>query len=83
MLGVDDGGTGARCGVCSNLAKKTPERHHWRRAGIFIVKFGHDWSLFCVSVVGSGQINSWRVLVILMTRFLLTNDILHWLFLLL
>ena len=26
---------------CSKLTVKTPERHHWRRSGVFIVNFQH------------------------------------------
>ena len=27
--------------MCSKLTIKTPEQHHWRRSGIFIVNFEH------------------------------------------
>ena len=27
------------CEICSKLAIKTPERHHWRHSGVFIVNF--------------------------------------------
>ena len=74
MFRVGDGDTGAVCGVCSGLAVKTPERRHWHRIGVFIVEFGHGW---CI-VVHFGQVNAGWVLAILMTRFLLTNDIFDW-----
>ena len=48
MFGVGDGGAGAACGVCSRLAMKTPERRHWRRAGVFIVDFGRGWRIVLV-----------------------------------
>ena len=31
--------TTAMCEVCSKLTKKTPERRHCRRSGVFIVNF--------------------------------------------
>ena len=73
MFGIGDGDTGARCGMCSGLAIKTLERRHWRRAGVFFDDFGHDWRLVLVFLWAS---KCW-VLVILMTRFLLTNDIFY------
>ena len=33
--------TRSRCKICSKLTIKTPERHHLRRSGIFIVNFEH------------------------------------------
>ena len=27
--------------MCSKLTIKTPERHQWRRSGVFIVNFEH------------------------------------------
>ena len=30
-----------RSEICSKLAIKTPERHQWRRSGVFIVNFEH------------------------------------------
>ena len=41
MLKVDNRNTRARCEICSKLTIKTPERGHWRRSGVFIVKFEH------------------------------------------
>ena len=75
MFGVGDGDTGAGCGVCFRLAIKTPERRHWRHSWLW------PWVVPCsgVPVVDFGQRNIAWALVILMTRFLLTNDILHWL----
>ena len=37
-----------RCEICSKL---TPERHHWRRSGVFIVNFEHIFYLFLVFVL--------------------------------
>ena len=40
------------CEICSKLTIKTPERHHCRRYGVFIVNSGHVSHLFSsVSVV--------------------------------
>ena len=33
--------TRKRCEACSKLTIKTPERHQWRRSGVFIVKLEH------------------------------------------
>ena len=33
--------TRTRCEICSKLTRKTPERRHWRRSVVFIVKFEH------------------------------------------
>ena len=27
--------------ICPKLTIKTPEQHHWRRSGVFIVTFQH------------------------------------------
>ena len=76
MFGVGSGDTGAGCGVCSGLTVKTPERRHCCRNGVFIVGFGHGLARCSgVSVVYFRQVNAGWVLVFLMTRFLLTNDI--------
>ena len=37
---VNNRSTRARCELCSKLTiKTTPERHYWRRSGVFIVNF--------------------------------------------
>ena len=41
QLRVNNRNTRTRCEICSNLSIKTPERHQWRRSGIFIVNFEH------------------------------------------
>ena len=41
QLRVNNRNTRTRCEICSNLSIKTPERHQWRRSGIFIVNFQH------------------------------------------
>ena len=33
--------TKTRCEICSKLTIKTPERHQWRRFGVFIVNIEH------------------------------------------
>ena len=73
MFGDGDGGTGAVCGVCSGLAVKTPERRQWCHAGTFIVDWGCGWRLVLVFLLLT--VNADWVLVNLMTRFLLTNNI--------
>ena len=32
--------------TCSKLAKKIPERHHWRRSGVFIANFERNF-IYC------------------------------------
>ena len=41
MLKVNNRKTRTRCEICSKLTIKTPERHHWRSSGVFIVSFEH------------------------------------------
>ena len=41
MFKVKNRNTRSRCEICSKLTLKTPERHHWRRSGVFIVNFEH------------------------------------------
>ena len=38
---VNNRNTRTRCEICSKLTRKTPERRHWRRSGVFIVNFEH------------------------------------------
>ena len=40
LLIVNDRNT-KRCEICSKLIVNTPERRHWRWAGVFIVDFEH------------------------------------------
>ena len=53
--------TRRRCKICLKLTIKTPERHHGRRSGVFIVNFEHVskpfFSVSSVSVVDFGQVN--------------------------
>ena len=37
-----------KCEICLKLTRKTPERHQWRRSGVFIVNFKHISHLFLV-----------------------------------
>ena len=46
MVGVGDGDTREGRGLLSELAIKTPGRHHWRCAGVLIVGVGYDGVLF-------------------------------------
>ena len=41
MFKVNNRNIRTRCGICSKLTIKIPERRHWRRSGIFIVNFKH------------------------------------------
>ena len=41
MFKVNNRNSGTRCEICSKLTIKTPERHHWHRSCVFIVKFQH------------------------------------------
>ena len=38
---VNNRNTRTRCEICSKLTINTPERHQWRRSGVFIVNFEH------------------------------------------
>ena len=42
LLKVDNENTRIRSEICSKLTIKTPERCHWRRSSVFIVKFEHN-----------------------------------------
>ena len=45
--------------MCSKLTVKIPERRQWRRSGIFIVNFEHNFTLCSsVSFVNFGQVNA-------------------------
>ena len=41
MFKVNNRNTRTRCGMCSNLTIKTPERRQWHRSVVFIVNFEH------------------------------------------
>ena len=36
------------CEICPKLTIKTPERHQWRRSGVFLVNFEHISHLILV-----------------------------------
>ena len=40
----------------SKLTRKSPERHKWRRSGVFVVKLEHFSPFFSVSMVDFEQI---------------------------
>ena len=48
MFKVNNRNIRIRCGICSKLTIKIPERRQWRRSGIFIVNFEHISHLFLV-----------------------------------
>ena len=59
MFKVNYRNTRTRCEIWSKLTIKTPERHHWRRSGIFIVNFEHISHLFLVFlIVNFKQVNA-------------------------
>ena len=39
MFKVNNKKTRTICEICSKLTIKTPERHEWRRSGVFIINF--------------------------------------------
>ena len=41
MFTVNNRNTRTGCEIYSKLTIKTPERHHWRHSGVFIVNFKH------------------------------------------
>ena len=50
--------TKATLEICSKLAIKTPERHHWFRSVVFIVNHWTDFAhCVCVFIVGFEQVN--------------------------
>ena len=48
LFEVNKGNTRKRCGICSKLTIKTPERRQLRRSGDIIVNFEHISHLFLV-----------------------------------
>ena len=48
LFKVNNRNTRKRWEISSKLTIKTPERHHWRRSGFFIVHFEHISHLFQV-----------------------------------
>ena len=46
LFKVNNGNTRTLCG--SKLIIKAPERHHWRRSGVFIVNFEDIWHIVVV-----------------------------------
>ena len=48
MFKANNWNTRTRCEICSKLTIKTPERHQWRRSGVFIVNFQHISNLVLV-----------------------------------
>ena len=41
MFKVNNRNTRTKLEICSKLRRKTPERRHWRRFGVFIINFEH------------------------------------------
>ena len=63
MFKVNNRNTRKRYEICLELTIKTPERHHWRRAGVFIVNFAHISHLFLVFLLLN--LNKWMLVGIL------------------
>ena len=61
MFKVIHKNTRTSCEICSKLIIKTPERHPWRRSGVFIVSFEHISHLILVLLVIFDHINAgWK-----------------------
>ena len=41
LFKVNNRNNRTRSEICSKLTIKTPERHYWRRSGVFIINFEH------------------------------------------
>ena len=62
FLKINNKNTRARCEICSTLIVKTPERHQWRRSGVFIVNFEHISHLVSVFIVNFEQADAgWTI----------------------
>ena len=48
LLKVNKRNIRKRYKICLKLTIKTPERHEWRRSGVFIVNFKHNSYVFLV-----------------------------------
>ena len=46
MLKVNNRNTKKRCKICPNLTITTPEQHHRRLSGVFVVNLEHNTHLF-------------------------------------
>ena len=53
MFKVNNENTRTSCEICLKLTIKTPERHHWRRSGVFIVDFEHISHLVLVFLLST------------------------------
>ena len=61
LLKFNNRNTRARCEKCSKLTINIPEQRHWRRSGIFIVKFEHISHLVCSIVNFKHAITGWVI----------------------
>ena len=50
MIKINNRNTKIRCGICSKLTLKTPERRQWRRSGVFNNNFEHISHLVIVFI---------------------------------
>ena len=59
MFKVNNRNTRARCEIYLKLTRKTPERRHWHRSGVFIVNFEYISHLVLVFLfVNFEQVNA-------------------------
>ena len=72
MFKVNNRSTRAKCEICPKLTIKTPERHHWRRSGVFIVNFEHISLFSSVFIVDFEQVNAGWVLMVIFVSFRIT-----------
>ena len=78
LLNVNNRNAKTRCEICSELIVKTPERHHWRRSGVFIVNFVHISHLVIVFLWLTLNIYlPAGILPLQVTRFPLSSEIKH------
>ena len=70
LLKVNNKSTRIKCEICSKLTINTPERRHWRRSGVFIVKSEHISRLVLVFLLltVNKQVNARRL-----TRYLISS----------
>ena len=63
MFKVNNRNTRTTCEICSKLTIKTPEQHHWRRSGVFIVNYGTYFTPYSsVSIINFEQVNAgWAI----------------------
>ena len=74
MFKVKNRNTRKRCGICSKLTIKTPERRQWRSSGVFIVNLEHSTPFSSVSIVDFEQVNICWVISYILSKYLMKFD---------